>query len=92
MVGGDGVEPPESSDSRFTVCPAAIYGISTHLLNINFYMAELARLELAHRLRGGHLSRVVRYHYSIAPLAVRVGFEPTRRMLTDTTDFKSAPL
>lgn len=30
LVGGDGVEPPESFDSRFTVCPAAIYGISTH--------------------------------------------------------------
>ena len=49
LVGGDGVEPPESSDSRFTVCPAAIYGISTHLLNINFYMAERVGYDPTHR-------------------------------------------
>ena len=28
-MGSDGVEPPESEDSRFTVCPATIYGITT---------------------------------------------------------------
>lgn len=31
MVGSDGVEPPESNDSRFTVCPASIYGITPHV-------------------------------------------------------------
>ena len=28
-MGSDGVEPPESEDSRFTVCPATNYGITT---------------------------------------------------------------
>ena len=28
-MGRDGVEPPESEDSRFTVCPATTYGISS---------------------------------------------------------------
>lgn len=27
-MGSDGVEPPESEDSRFTVCPATTYGIT----------------------------------------------------------------
>lgn len=31
MVGSDGVEPPESNDSKFTVCPASIYGITPHV-------------------------------------------------------------
>lgn len=31
MVGGDGVEPPESEDNRFTVCPATTYGITAHI-------------------------------------------------------------
>ena len=31
MVGGDGVEPPEPEGNRFTVCPAATYGISSHV-------------------------------------------------------------
>ena len=26
-MGDDGVEPPESEDNRFTVCPAPTYGI-----------------------------------------------------------------
>lgn len=28
----DGVEPPESEDSRFTVCPATTYGITVHII------------------------------------------------------------
>ena len=28
MVGVDGVAPPEPEGSRFTVCPATIYGIN----------------------------------------------------------------
>lgn len=30
-MGRDGVEPPESGDSRFTVCPATTYGIPAHI-------------------------------------------------------------
>lgn len=31
MVGADGVAPPESEDIWFTVKPATIYGISSHI-------------------------------------------------------------
>ena len=31
LVRRDGVAPPESEDSRFTVCPAPTYGIPTHI-------------------------------------------------------------
>ena len=30
-IGRDGVAPPESEDSEFTVHPAPTYGISTHI-------------------------------------------------------------
>ena len=33
LMGGDGVEPPEPEDSRFTVCPATTYGISSQIFN-----------------------------------------------------------
>lgn len=32
-IGRDGVEPPESEDNRFTVCPASTYGISSNTCN-----------------------------------------------------------
>ena len=32
-MGRDGVEPTESEDNRFTVCPASTYGISSHTCN-----------------------------------------------------------
>ena len=42
------------------------------------FMAETLWLEHRHQFLGGHLSGVVRYHYSISPcLAEVVGFEPT---------------
>lgn len=36
----DGVAPPESEDSRFTVCPATTYGITVH----NFVAVTVASL------------------------------------------------
>ena len=40
-MGGDGVEPPESKDSRFTVCPATptVYPplFKKFMSNLNFY-------------------------------------------------------
>lgn len=32
----DGVEPPESEDNRFTVCPAPTYGISVHVQDTKY--------------------------------------------------------
>lgn len=42
LMGSDGVEPPESEDSAFTVRPATTYGI-TALINVSvkFYFTHL---------------------------------------------------
>lgn len=40
MVDGDGVEPPEPEDNRFTVCPAPTYGISIHIEKVTIVALE----------------------------------------------------
>ena len=47
-------------------------------------MAEEARIELAYPKLDRHLSRVLRYHYSILPLEPTRGFEP-RLVVLETT-------
>ena len=44
IVDRDGVEPPESEDNRFTVCPVPTYGISVHNFNLLFVAVTVASL------------------------------------------------
>ena len=78
-VGRDGVEPPESNDSRFTVCPASIYGISSHvrcLDDSNVYALLQATLDF----QSSALPILPRHHATSAGLEPAYPFTSNLRL------------